>query len=95
MSRLGLMERTPFRELAVANTGTLDWRKMTVGGTVKRLVVCSLCGPATVWSDALFHSNRLPCKPAILFYFYKMKQTEVNLCKESHKAERYCYHAGV
>lgn len=29
----------------------------SVGGTVKRLVVCSLCRSATIWSDALFHAS--------------------------------------
>lgn len=60
--------------MADSETGKLEEGKMFkeekwVGGTVRRLVVCSLCGPATVWTDAVFHATHtgqsFPFKPTI------------------------------
>lgn len=55
--------------------------KMSVGGTVKRLMVCSLCGPATIISTHTCHSFTF--KP-----YEKKKLNEVTLHKESHEVEK-------
>lgn len=61
----------------------LKWGGMSkrrVGRTVKRLMVCSLCGPATICSDALSHWSVIPP-----FFFFLKKCNEVILHEESHQ----------
>lgn len=60
----------------------------SLGGTVKRLMVCSLCGPATIWSDALFQTGQsFLFKPTILLK-KKRKSAEVIYIKNQIKKQK-------
>lgn len=74
--------------------GKMFKEEKSVGGTVKRLMVCSLCGPATIWSDALFHANHIgqsiPFKPTILLKKRKSTEELFYINNRIIKAEKDC-----